>query len=77
MMFPDPSTSPAHYTRAIFICSSTVVMAVDVEAGGWIRGFSRVVRLLNDDWDKIHLPSSGGQRCFNSVDSHPLSNLSA
>jgi len=52
-------------------------MAVDVEAGGWIRGFSRVVRLLNDDWDKIHLPSSGGQRCFNSVDSHPLSNLSA
>ena len=43
--FPDPSTSPARYTKALFIRSPKVVKAVDVEAGSWIKGFSRVVHL--------------------------------
>jgi len=43
--FLDPSTSPAHYTKALFIGGPTVVTTVDVEAGSWIRGFSRVVCL--------------------------------
>jgi len=44
-IFPDPSTSPAHYTKVLLIGGSAVVTAVDVEAGSWIRGFSRVVHL--------------------------------
>jgi len=41
-MFPDPSTSPAHYTKALFIGGPKVITAVDVEADSWVRGFSRV-----------------------------------
>jgi len=37
--FPDPSTSPAHYTRTLLIGCA------DVELGSWIGGFSQVVRL--------------------------------
>ena len=43
--FPDPSTSPAHYAKTLFVGSSEVVTAVGGEAGDWIRGFSRVVQL--------------------------------
>jgi len=44
--FPDPSTSPACYAEALFIGGPKVITATEVEAGGWIRGFSRVVRLV-------------------------------
>jgi len=40
--FPDPSTSPAHYVKTLFIGCSHVVTAADAEPGGWIRGFSQV-----------------------------------
>jgi hypothetical protein len=43
--FPDPSISPAHYTRSLFVDCPEDVAGVDAEAGGWIRGFSRVVHL--------------------------------
>jgi len=43
--FPDPSTSPAHYTRAPFIGGPKVVTTVDLGEGSWIEGFSRVVHL--------------------------------
>ena len=43
--FPDPSTSPAHYTKTLSISCSHVVTTTDAESGGWIRGFSRVVDL--------------------------------
>jgi hypothetical protein len=46
--FPDPSTSPAHYAKTLFIGSSEVVTAADAEAGSWIRGFYRVVHLVVD-----------------------------
>jgi hypothetical protein len=44
-MFPDPSTSPAHYAKTLFIDCPQVVVAADAEPGGWIRGFSRIVHL--------------------------------
>jgi hypothetical protein len=44
-MFPDPSISPAHYTKILSVFCLQAVVAADAEAGGWIRGFSRVVHL--------------------------------
>jgi hypothetical protein len=41
-IFPDPSNSPAYYTRSLFVRSLKFVTA---EEGGWIRAFSNVVRL--------------------------------
>ena len=41
-MFPDPSTSPARYTKTLFIGCPWVVTTADAEEGGWIRTFSRV-----------------------------------
>jgi hypothetical protein len=45
-MFPDPSTSPGCYAKLLFVGNSEVVTVADAEAGGWITGFSRVVRLV-------------------------------
>jgi len=42
--FPDPSTSPACFTKSLSVDCPQAVTAVDAEAGGWLRGFSRVVR---------------------------------
>jgi hypothetical protein len=44
-IFPDPSTSPAHYTESLLVRCPEVVAAADAEAGGWITAFSRVVHL--------------------------------
>ena len=50
--FPEPSTSPACYARSLFInFRAQVITAVDVEEGGWITTFSRVVRLKADTWN--------------------------
>ena len=43
--FPDPSHSPAYYARTLVVKYPQVVTAADGEDGGWIRTFSRVVRL--------------------------------
>ena len=43
--FRDPSTSPARYTKTLFIGGPKVITAEDVSAGSWVRGFSRVVHL--------------------------------
>jgi len=43
--FSDPVDSPAHYTRSLLIVCPRSVVAADAEEGGWIRTFSRVVRL--------------------------------
>ena len=43
--FPDPANSPAYHTRSLFIGCPRSVTAADAEEGGWIRAFSRVVRL--------------------------------
>ena len=51
--FPDSSTSPAWYTRSLFIMFPQVITAVDAEEGGWITAFSRVVRLKVDTEDAM------------------------
>ena len=43
--FPDPSNSPAHYTRSLSILTSPVAGFVEMGVGDWIRTFSGVVRL--------------------------------
>ena len=43
--FPDPFTSPAHYTKTLLIDCPHVFTAVDAEEDSWVRGFSQVVRL--------------------------------
>ena len=43
--FPDPSTSPAHYTKTLLIDCPEVFTAADAGDGSWIRGFSQVERL--------------------------------
>jgi hypothetical protein len=46
--FPDPSNSPARYTRSLSIRTSQISTSVDAGAGGWIHTFSGVVRLHVD-----------------------------
>ena len=46
--FPNPSTSPAHYTKTLSVIHAKVVKPAGVEAGGWIRGFSRIKHLEVD-----------------------------
>ena len=41
--FPDPSTSPAKYTKTLIIDCIQAVTVADAEPGGWIRGFSCVL----------------------------------
>jgi hypothetical protein len=43
--FPDPSHSPAHHTRTLFISDPPHVVAADADEGGWIRAFRNVVHL--------------------------------
>ena len=43
--FPEPSTSPGYYAKALSIDCPRAVTATDAETGGWIRGFSHVVQL--------------------------------
>ena len=43
--FPDPSTSPACYTRFLHVDFPQFITAEDVKGGGWIQTFSQVVHL--------------------------------
>jgi len=43
--FPDRSTSPAYYTRTLFVGCPEVVTVADAGEDGWIRTFSGVLRL--------------------------------
>ena len=40
--FPDPSTSPACYTRSLLIKYPWDIMVEDTEEGSWVPAFSRV-----------------------------------
>jgi len=60
--FPDPSTSPANYTKSLVIQCLYSVTAADAEAGGWITGFSHIVHLklgCYDEWGASLLPFRG------------------
>ena len=49
--FPDPSNSPARYTRSLLIHTSEAVTLVDVGVDDWIRTFRGVVRLHLEIFD--------------------------
>ena len=51
--FPDPSTSPARYTKILVVGCAHAVTAADREPGGWITGFSRVVRFGINSLDML------------------------
>jgi hypothetical protein len=65
--FPDPSTSPAHYAKTLFVECPQVVVAADAEPGGWIRGFSGVVNL------RVGSHALSADRSFSLVPFHGLS----
>ena len=46
--FPDPSNSPAHYTRSLTICDNHVLVAASRDSHAWIRAFHLVVHLALD-----------------------------
>ena len=43
--FPDPSTSPAHYAKILLVDCPRAITTADAGPGGWITGFSGVIRL--------------------------------
>lgn len=55
--FPDPSTSPAHYTQHLSIGCPQTVTATDTEEGGLISTFCHVIR-LDVHLDKHEIPSA-------------------
>ena len=65
--FPDPSTSPARYAKTLSIACTHVVTATDAEAGGWIRGFTRVVHLEVGCRSMFGSPSAGSLISFHTL----------
>jgi hypothetical protein len=64
--FPDPSTSPARYTRRLSIRGIQPIIAADTDVGGWIRAFRNLAHL--------HLESIGREdRQVSLVPFHGLS----
>ena len=49
--FPNPSTSPARYTKSLQIKCLPDITAADAEPGGWIRDFSHVVHFRFSEYD--------------------------
>ena len=47
--FPDPSASPAYYTKVLSIGCPQEVVAADMEEGGWVRAFSHIMKLEIDE----------------------------
>ena len=45
VMFPNPSTSPACYAKALFIACPSVIAAAAASEGCWVSAFSCVVHL--------------------------------
>ena len=42
-VFPNPSNSPAHYTRNLVIFNPSTIPATFKDMGGWVRAFDKVV----------------------------------
>jgi len=57
-IFPDPSTSPGHYTKSLLVHCLRTVDAADGEAGGWIRGFPRVEHFKLGCYDGLRFRTS-------------------
>ena len=66
--FPDPSTSPAYYTKTLAIeCIPVGITAEDAEPGGWIGGFSGVVHLEVGDREHAKEVPIGSLLLFHGV----------
>ena len=66
--FPDPSVSPARYTKSLLVRCSYAITAEDAEPGGWITGFSRVVHLeITPDTTDNLVPLQGFSRTIKSL----------
>ena len=44
-LFSDPSTSPAHFAKSLYIGCALAVTAADAEAGSWLKCFVRIAHL--------------------------------
>ena len=56
-MFPDPSSSPAHYALTLKIRCFEVITVADAAEGGWISAFSHVVSLdLDNGLEPLSVP---------------------
>ena len=53
--FPDPSNSPAQYTRSLSARGVLLITAGDVDVGSWISAFHNVVHLLLAYMDRTSL----------------------
>ena len=53
--FPDPSNSPAHHTRKLFVHGIPVVNVVGAGVGGWIQTFHNVTHLEFTGLDRASL----------------------
>ena len=53
--FPDPSNSPAHHTRELFIYGALAITAADAGVSGRIRTFHNVVHLKLANLDRVSL----------------------
>jgi hypothetical protein len=51
--FPDPSTSPAHYTRILTLHGLSAVAAAGTHACAWVRAFRHIVdfRMFSVQWN--------------------------
>ena len=63
--FPDPSNSPAHHTRTLFIYGIPSITTTDTAEGGWIHTFSHVAYL--------HVETLGSEGPASLVPFHGLS----
>ena len=81
--FPDPSNSPAHYTRTLSIRGLQFVAAVGTDVGRWVRAFRSVVHLLvatlswgeswGDDYRVSLVPFHGLSPTITSLHLHSVS----
>jgi len=53
-LFPDPSTSPAHFAKRLHIGCAQAVTAADAEADGWLTGFDHVMYLGVETCESYH-----------------------
>ena len=66
--FPDPSNSPAHHTRTIYVGISAISRFASPDARPWLRSFHLVVKLwLRGKWE-----GGGISEMFHLICSFPL-----
>ena len=81
--FPNPSNSPAHYTRTLTICGLRLVTAVNTNVGRWVRAFHSIVHLhvytlgstesWGDDYQVSLVPFYGLSPSVRSLHLHSVS----